>query len=42
MNIMSKSTNPHSGATRELCSKMQGRVVSWGDDDYARTRRVWN
>jgi len=42
MNIMSKSTNPHSGATRELRSKMQGRVVSWGDDDYARTRRVWN
>ena len=42
MNVMSKSTNPHSAAARELRSKMQGRVVSWGDDDYARTRRVWN
>ena len=42
MNVMSKSTNSHSAAARELRSKMQGRVVSWGDDDYARTRRVWN
>jgi len=29
-------------ATRELRVKMQGRVVSWDDDDYARTRRIWN
>jgi FAD/FMN-containing dehydrogenase len=42
MNVMSKSTTPHSDAARELRTKMQGRVVSWGDDDYARTRRVWN
>jgi FAD/FMN-containing dehydrogenase len=29
-------------ATRELHAMMQGRVVSRGDDDYPRTRRVWN
>jgi len=29
-------------AARELRSKMRGRVVSRGDDDYARTRRIWN
>ena len=29
-------------ATRELRAKMRGRVVSWGDDDYARTRTIWN
>ena len=27
---------------RVNCAKMQGRVVPWGDDDYARARRVWN
>ncbi|MBV9532594.1 MAG: FAD-binding oxidoreductase [Bradyrhizobium sp.] len=42
MSGKSKSTKPHSAATRELRTKMQGRVVSWGDDDYARRRRVWN
>jgi FAD/FMN-containing dehydrogenase len=42
MSVMSKSTSSDSAAARELCTKMQGRVVSWGDDDYARTRRVWN
>jgi FAD/FMN-containing dehydrogenase len=42
MNVMSKSTNPYSGVARELRRKMQGRVVSSGDDDYAGTRRVWN
>jgi FAD/FMN-containing dehydrogenase len=29
-------------AARELCAMMQGRVVSRGDDDYARTREIWN
>jgi FAD/FMN-containing dehydrogenase len=42
MSVMSKSTNSDSTAARELRTKMQGRVVSWGDDDYAHTRRVWN
>ena len=42
MSVRSKSTNSDSVAARELRTKMQGRVVSWGDDDYARTRRVWN
>jgi FAD/FMN-containing dehydrogenase len=42
MNVISKATNPHSVAARELRVKMRGRVVSWGDYDYARTRRVWN
>jgi hypothetical protein len=42
MNVMSKSTNPHSDAARELRTKMQGRVVSRGDDDYARTRQIWS
>jgi FAD/FMN-containing dehydrogenase len=42
MSVISKSTNPHSAAARELRTKMQGRVVSRGDDDYARTRQIWN
>ena len=28
--------------TRDLRAVMQGRVVSRGDDDYARTRKIWN
>jgi FAD/FMN-containing dehydrogenase len=42
MNVMSKSTIPHSAAVRELRTRMQGRIVSRGEDDYARTRQVWN
>jgi FAD/FMN-containing dehydrogenase len=29
-------------AARELRTQMLGRVVSLGDEDYARTRRIWN
>jgi FAD/FMN-containing dehydrogenase len=29
-------------ATRELRAMMQGKVVSRGDDDYSRTRKIWN
>jgi FAD/FMN-containing dehydrogenase len=39
-------TNTHPAseltAAAELRAKMQGRVVSRGDDDYARTRKIWN
>ena len=42
MSVIHKSTNPHSAAARELRTKMQGRLVSRGDDDYARTRQIWN
>ena len=29
-------------AARELKAVMQGKVVLRGDDDYARTRQIWN
>lgn len=39
-------TKIHAGselaAARELRTAMQGRVVLHGDDDYARTRQIWN
>jgi hypothetical protein len=40
MNVISKSTTSESVAAHELRTTMQGRVVSWGDDDYARTRQI--
>jgi FAD/FMN-containing dehydrogenase len=42
MRVMSKSANSESAAAHELRTTMPGRVVSWGDDDYAGTRRIWN
>ena len=31
-----------SAAVRELRAVMQGNVVQWGDDGYARAREIWN
>jgi FAD/FMN-containing dehydrogenase len=42
MRVISKSANSESVAARELRNTMWGQVVSWGDDDYARTRQIWN
>ena len=42
MSVMSKSTTSESVAAHELRTTMQGRIVSWGDDDYARARQIWN
>jgi FAD/FMN-containing dehydrogenase len=42
MNIISKSNNLYSATALELRTKIWGQVVTWGDDDYASTRRVWN
>lgn len=42
MRVISKSANSEQVAARELRNTMRGRVVSWGDDDYARTRQIWN
>lgn len=37
-----ESVRTDSTAMRELRATMQGRVVSRGDDDYARTRQIFN
>jgi hypothetical protein len=42
MSVMNLQATSKSAATRELRVMMQGRVVSRGDDDYARTRPIWN
>ena len=39
MGVISKSADSESVAARELRTM---RIVSWGDDDYARTRPIWN
>jgi FAD/FMN-containing dehydrogenase len=42
MSVMEIHTNSALSAARELRATMQGRVVLRGDDDYARTRQIWN
>ena len=42
MSVTSINTTSELSAARELRSMMQGRVVLRGDDDYARTRQIWN
>lgn len=42
MSVTNINTTSELSAARELCTMMQGRVVLRGDDDYARTRRIWN
>jgi FAD/FMN-containing dehydrogenase len=37
-----RHTNSELSATRELRATIQGRVLLRGEDDYARTRRIWN
>ncbi|HEX4209548.1 MAG TPA: hypothetical protein VHY56_04080, partial [Candidatus Binataceae bacterium] len=37
-----ESIRTGSTAMRELRAMMKGRVVSRGDDDYARTRQIFN
>ncbi|MGF6811600.1 hypothetical protein OKW30_006792 [Paraburkholderia sp. Clong3] len=42
MSVATTHTASELTAARELRAMMQGRVVLRGDDDYARTRRIWN
>jgi FAD binding domain/Berberine and berberine like len=42
MSVTEIHTNSALSATRELRTMMRGRVVLRGDDDYARTRQIWN
>ena len=37
-----RHTNSELSATRELRAMIQGRVLLRGEDDYARTRQIWN
>jgi FAD/FMN-containing dehydrogenase len=42
MSLTEMRTGSALNAARELRAAMQGRVVLRGDDDYARTRQIWN
>jgi hypothetical protein len=42
MSVTETHTNSALSATHELRTMMRGRVVLRGDDDYARTRQIWN
>jgi FAD/FMN-containing dehydrogenase len=42
MSVSDIHTTSELTATRELRATMQGRVVLRDDDDYARTRQIWN
>ena len=42
MSVTSTNTTAELTAARELRTMMQGRIVLRGDDDYARTRQIWN
>ena len=42
MSVTSTNTTSELTAARELRTMMQGRIVLRGDDDYARTRQIWN
>ena len=42
MRVVSKPASSESAVARELRNTVRGRVVSWGDDDYASTRQIWN
>jgi FAD/FMN-containing dehydrogenase len=42
MSVTSINTASVLTATRELRTMMQGRVVLRGEDDYTRTRQIWN
>src|SRR5215469_18221520 len=42
MSVTNIRTTSELTTVRELRAMMQGRVVSRGDDEYARTRQIWN
>jgi FAD/FMN-containing dehydrogenase len=42
MSMTEIHSSPALSVARELRAMMQGRIVVRGDDDYARTRQIWN